>query len=327
MLKPNPNLEEAMVRKVLFDCDTGGDDATAMCLGVASRDIEVLGVSACMGNLELRQTLRNALHLMEFLGREDIPVAKGSEKPLVRELWVGDKNERPLPIPGLEKLKKQPHQLDAVEFMAKVLRESDTKVDLIPLAPLTNIAKLMMFHPDLVREKVGNIVLMGGAMYFGNVTAAAELNFYADPEAAKCVFNFGMPIVMVGLEVCEKAYLCYDDLEKIKAAGTKPAEAFYNIVKQSLDTYGSRYAEANGEKARVYMYDSITVVYLLHPEIFTTVKAKVRVEANSSICDGMTVCDTREYGVDPAEKTTTVVLDCDREKYVQLVAEILKEAK
>ena len=65
-----------------------------------------------------------------------------------------------------------------------MLRESDTKVDLIPLAPLTNIAKLMMFHPDLVREKVGNIVLMGGAMYFGNVTAAAELNFYADPEAA-----------------------------------------------------------------------------------------------------------------------------------------------
>jgi len=315
-----------MIRKVLFDCDTGGDDATAMCLGIASKDIEVLGVTACMGNLHLHQTLRNALHLMEFLGQDDLPVAKGSEFPLIRELWVGHDELSLLPIPGADNIKKQPHELDAVEFMAKVLRESDTKVDLIPLAPLTNIAKLMLFYPDLVKEKVGDIVLMGGAMYFGNVSAAAELNFYADPEAAKTVFNFGKPIVMVGLEVCEKAYLCYDDLDKIKAVGTKPAEAFYNIVKQSLDTYGSRYAEINGEKARVYMYDSITVVYMLHPEIFKTIPAKVRVEANSSICDGMTVCDYREYT--PAEeKTTTVVLDCDRDKYVDYVVEILKEAK
>ncbi len=313
------------MRKVLFDCDTGGDDATSMCLGIASKDIQVLGVTACMGNLELRQTLRNALHLMQYL-EADVPVAKGSEKPLVRDLWVGSKEESFLPIPGAESITKQPEALGAVDFMAKVLRESTEKVTLIPLAPLTNIAKLMMFYPDLVKAKVEDICIMGGAMAFGNVTAAAELNLYADPEAAKCVFNFGLPIKMVGLEVCEKAYLCYGDLDRIKAVNNKPATAFYNIVKQSLDSYGSYYAKLDNEEPRVLMYDSLTVVYLLHPEIFTTVKAKVRVEASSSISDGMTVCDTR-WRLPEEEKIDTVVLDCDREKYVDWVVEILKEAE
>ena len=310
------------MRRFIMDCDTGGDDASAIVLAVASNDIELLGVTACMGNLPLYQTYRNARELIKYLGVPGVPVLKGSERPLTREYWVATEKEHYLRVEGITRDVIDAVDMDAVEWMAKTLRESEEKITLIPLAPLTNIAKLMFAYPDLVKEKVDEIIIMGGGMYFGNTSGAAELNIYADPEAAQAVFSFGTPVVMCGLDVCYRGYITPEENQQIREIGNKVANVFSSVVQRSLDTE---------DPTRSLMYDSIPVVYALYPEIFTTVTASVEVECGSELCDGMTVCET----VKPegrrcwsnAPKIHKVVLDVDREAYVEAVKRILRESE
>ena len=301
------------MRRFLMDCDTGGDDTSAIALAVASHDIQLLGVTTCMGNRPLEQTYRNTREVIKFLGA-DVPVAKGSEHPLKREYWVGNAEDSYLPIPGLTRDVVPAIDKDAVEFMADVLRNSNEKITLIPLAPLTNIAKLMLFYPDLVEEKVDEIIIMGGGMYFGNTTGAAELNIYADPEAAAAVFSFGKPIVMCGLDVCYNAKLYAEDYEELKKIPTKAATAFAGVIGGGL--------ERRKELGFVLMYDSLPVIYALHPEIFTGLKASIQVETSGELTYGQTVCDTRN-DVPANKKIHTVVLYVDREAYLKYVKEIL----
>lgn len=316
------------MRKILMDCDTGGDDASAISLAVASHDLELLGVTTCMGNRPIEQTYKNTRELIGYFG-VDVPVAKGSEKPLKRDWWVGNKVDTPLPVPGLKRDVLAPEiEMDAVEFMADVLRKSDEKVTLIPLAPLTNIAKLMMFYPDLVDEKVDEIIIMGGGMYFGNTTGAAELNIYADAEAAACVFSFGKPIVMHGLDVCYRAKLFAKEAERLLNIKTKTGQAFANIVDA-----GIKYRLERGLDFSL-MYDSLPIIYALHPEIFTVQEASVTVEISGELTYGQTICNpvnsmydqamARSMSAAPKDKKIhKVVMDIDREKYLDIVEDIL----
>ena len=310
-----------MSKKVLFDCDTGGDDACAVALAVASPELEVLGITTCMGNQPIENTTQNTLELVRYL-KTDIPVARGSQNPLVRQRWVGNPEGHRLPIPDLSEEVGPLQEKSAVEFMVDVLRSSEEKVTLIPLAPLTNIAKLMLQHPDLVREKVEEIVLMGGGMYFGNTTGAAELNFYADPEAAQAVFSFGLPEAMCGLDVCTNAYITPADNDSWKGFDNPCAKAFYSITHHSLN---DGWGEFPGE--RTLIFDTVPVIYLLKPELFTTVKADIQIECASDLCDGMSVCDART-GLHQTDRPHihTVVLDVDRQGYVDAVRELLKNA-
>lgn len=302
------------MRKILIDCDTGEDDAVAISLALAADDrLCVLGISTCMGNLEIEQTFRNTLQLLTYLGR-DIEVAKGSENPLTRNRWVGKTGEQRLEIPDLPQETIEPSKLDAVDFLAKKLMESETQVTLIPLAPLTNIAKLIMYYPDLVREKVDEIILMGGGMDFGNTTGAAELNFYADPEAAQSVFSFGKPVVMVGLDVCCRGYFTKEECQEIGMMKSRYAKACYNMIKIGFEHH---------EKS--IMYDCLTVIYALHPEIFSHVMADVQIEINSLLCNGASICDTRS-GMFSSDKPKIhkIILDVDRKAFVKEVMDILK---
>ena len=310
-----------MTKKVLFDCDTGGDDACAVALAVASPELEVLGITTCMGNQPIENTTQNTLELVRYLGA-DIPVARGSQNPLVRQRWVGSPEGHRLPIPDLSTEVGPLQEKSAVEFMAEVLQNSAEKITLIPLAPLTNIAKLMLQHPDLVREKVAEIVLMGGGMYFGNTTGAAELNFYADPEAAQAVFSFGVPVAMCGLDVCTNAYLTPADNDSWRDFSNPCAQAFYSITHHSLN---DGWGEFPGE--RTLIFDTVPVIYLLKPELFTTVKADIQIECASDLCDGMSVCDARAgRHQDGKPRIHTVVLDVDRQGYVDAVRQLLQNA-
>ena len=314
------------MRRFIMDCDTGGDDASAIVLAIASNDIELLGVTACMGNLPLYQTYRNARELLHYIGIPNVPVLKGSEDPLVRGNWVGTREERYLPVEGITREVIDEVDMDAVEWMAKTLRESEEKITLIPLAPLTNIAKLMFAYPDLVKEKVDEIIIMGGGMYFGNTTGAAELNIYADPEAAQAVFSFGTPVVMCGLDVCYNSYITGAENQKIREIGNKVANVFASVTQRSLD-----YAAKGGKTPdRALMYDSVPVIYALYPEIFKTVTCSVEVECGSELCDGMTVCEPEnQWGHywSKAPRIHKVVLDVDREAYIEALYKILNESE
>src|SRR6266498_824543 len=174
---------------VLIDCDPGHDDAIALLLALASPELELLGVTTVAGNQTLAKTTANAIRVLDFVGRDEIPVAAGASAPLVREPYVAAyvHGETGLDGPDLPPPRREPLQQHAADFLAEQIRARKGAVTLVPTAPLTNIALLFALHPEARPER---IVLMGGALAEGNVTPAAEFNIWADPEARR-VRKFG----------------------------------------------------------------------------------------------------------------------------------------
>ena len=310
--------------KVILDCDTGHDDAAAITLCLASPQIDLLGVTTVMGNLPLEQTYRNTRDLIAHFG-VTVPVVKGNDNPLIRKRWVGSEEDRGTFFP--DEILDYPEEIkiDAVEWLREQLEKTSEKIILVPLAPMTNIAKLMTFYPDLVEEKVERIVCMGGGYRFGNSTAAAELNIYADPEAAQVVFSFGKPVVMCGLDVCHNAYITKEDHANKLSNCNNLASKFISDICEASFEFENR--EDIDERFKLWkrpgaiIYDTVPIIYLLKPELFSTVEAAISVECESEFCDGMTICSVGPRYKEP--KIHTLVLDVDREGYIDTMKSVL----
>ena len=175
---------------ILLDCDPGHDDAIALLLALASPELELLGVTTVAGNQTLEKTTANALRVLEFVGRGDVPVAAGAGRPLARELFVADyvHGESGLDGPALPEPQGEPVAQHAVDFLAERVLGSERPVTLVAVGPLTNVALLLARYPQEAAA-LERIVIMGGAIAEGNVTPAAEFNIYVDPEAAWRVFR------------------------------------------------------------------------------------------------------------------------------------------
>ena len=150
--------------KILLDCDPGHDDAIALLLALASPEVDLVGITTVHGNQTLDKTTVNALKLLEFVGRTDVPVAAGADRPIVREPFVAEyvHGASGMDGPTLPQPTMQPDARHAVDFIADTIRESDDPITLVPTGPLTNIGLFLNMHPDAA-EKVERIVLMGGA--------------------------------------------------------------------------------------------------------------------------------------------------------------------
>ena len=187
----------------------------------------------------------------------------------------------------------------------------------------------MLFYPDLVKEKVNEIVLMGGGYAFGNSTGAAELNIYADPEAAQVVFSFGKPVVMCGLDVCHKAYIKKEENERFAAYDTKCARLFYSLTDNVFAWHDQHPEISDSDRGHdgAVIYDTVPVIYLLHPEIFETKKVPISVECGSDMCDGATVCTSRSRGPNAKPLIHTAVLGVDRDAYIKAVDELLRNSE
>ena len=166
-----------MTTPILIDCDPGHDDAIAILLALASPEVDLLGVTTVAGNQTLEKTTANALRVLEFAGRGDIPVAAGADRPLVREPYVAEyvHGESGLDGPDLPPPQGSPVGQHAVDFLAERVADAT----LFAVGPLTNVALLLALHPEARPER---IVVMGGAIAEGNVTPAAEFNVWADPR-------------------------------------------------------------------------------------------------------------------------------------------------
>ncbi|HEU5216380.1 MAG TPA: nucleoside hydrolase, partial [Gaiellaceae bacterium] len=203
---------------IIFDCDPGHDDAIALLLALASPELELLGVTTVSGNQTLDKTTANALRILEFAGRTDVPVHAGADRPFVRPRDVaahvhGESGLDGPDLPPPTTTARDPH---AVDFIAAQIRERHGKLTLVPTGPLTNIALLFALHPDAVPER---IVLMGGAVGEGNRTPAAEFNIWADPEAAQRVFAAELDTTMIGLDVTHRALVTDAHTERLRASG------------------------------------------------------------------------------------------------------------
>jgi pyrimidine-specific ribonucleoside hydrolase len=269
---------------VLIDCDPGHDDAMALLLALASPELELLGVSTVHGNQTLEKTTANALRVLEFAGRGDVPVAAGADRPLVREPRVAAHvhGETGLDGPDLPPPRGAPVGAHAVDFLADRIRSAGRPVTLVPTGPLTNVALLLARHPDLALER---IVLMGGAIAEGNVTPAAEFNVWVDPEAAARVFASGIEVTMVGLDVTHRALMTPEHAERLRAAGRVGA-----MVAELWDFY-HRFHTRVYAFAGTPVHDALAVAHVIRPELLRTEHRNVEIDCASELCRGRTVVD------------------------------------
>ncbi|MEX0532367.1 pyrimidine-specific ribonucleoside hydrolase RihA [Raoultella terrigena] len=307
-----------MALPIILDCDPGHDDAIAIVLALASPELDVKAITSSAGNQTPEKTLRNVLRMLTLLQRQDIPVAGGARKPLMRELIIADNvhGESGLDGPALPEPDFAPQNCTAVELMAKTLRESPQPVTIVATGPQTNVALLLNGHPEL-RDKIARIVMMGGAMVLGNWQPAAEFNIYVDPEAAEIVFQSGIPVVMAGLDVTHRAQIHDMDIERFRQVGNPIA----TIVAELLDFFMEYHKDAKWGFTGAPLHDPCTIAWLLKPELFTCVERWVGVETQGKYTQGMTVVDY--YFLTGNQPNTTVLLDVDREGFVDLLTERL----
>jgi pyrimidine-specific ribonucleoside hydrolase len=303
---------------VIMDCDPGHDDAIALILAHASDKLEIKAITTTAGNQTVEKTTANALKIMTFLG-DHVPVARGCSGPLFRDLIIAPEvhGETGLDGPVLPEPAYSSSEMHAVELMAKTVKESPVPVTIIPTGALTNVALFLMTYPEL-KSKIEKISLMGGACWGGNWTAAAEFNILVDPEAAKVVYESGIPLIMSGLDVTHKAIITDADRERFRKIGTKAGV----LVAELLDFF-AKFHDENFEFGGSPLHDPCAVAWLIKPELFTAKKCHVDIETKGKLTSGATVVDY--FDIQKKEKNAEVLFDIDREGFVDLLAEHLEK--
>lgn len=298
-------------RPIIIDCDPGHDDAIALLLAFSSDKLDIKGVTITGGNQTLEKTLQNAKNVLEFAGIKT-PIAKGLDKPLLRDLEIAPEvhGESGLDGPELPQSNYETHHLNSVEFTAEILRASDEKITLVATGPLTNIAAFLIAHPEL-KDKIEQISIMGGSVIGGNWTPAAEFNILVDPEAADLVFRSGLPIVMAGLDVTHRALIYDEEIEKIRQIDHKVAI----MVAELLDFFSLFHKEQGFTGSP--MHDPCAIAYLIEPEIFETKDYHIDIETKGKYTTGATVADQLDVLKKP--KNVKAMMDVDRGKFFDLI--------
>jgi len=277
-----------MSRTFLIDTDTASDDAVAILMALRAPDVRVAAITTVAGNVDVRQSTRNALYTAELCGA-DVPVYMGADKPLLRQYenatWfhgrdgLGDHNY-PAPRRSCEKL----HAADAIIETV----EANPGIVIVTLAPLTNVALALAKQPEIA-SKVGRCVVMGGAPCCeGNVTPAAEYNIWVDPEAARIVFRSGLPIEMVGWQTSRfDSVVNEKDIEKILGFNTELARFAIECNSHARKAYKVQTGEDG-----ISLPDPVAMSVAIDASIGTEWSTHlVDVETHSDLTRGMTVVD------------------------------------
>lgn len=261
-------------RPIIIDTDPGIDDAVALAMAIKSSELDVRLITTVAGNVDVEKTTTNALKIVEFL-ETDIPVAKGMSAPLLQSSVYAEDVHGETGMDGYDfpAVTRNVCDLHAVEAMRKEIIESKEKITLMPIAALTNIAVLLRMYPE-VKDKIEEIVMMGGALGKGNTSTVSEFNIFVDPHAAKIVLESGLKITMVPLDVTREAVVHKKSIEKLKQSG-KMGQMFYGLF--------SHYRGGSIESG-LRIHDACAVAYLLKPEFFKTEEKYINV-----VCEGVAI--------------------------------------
>lgn len=260
------------------------------------------------------------MRMLTLLHREDIPVAQGNRTPLVKPLETAPEVHGKTGLDGADLPDPDfaVQDIPAIELIAKTLRASTDPVTLVMTGPMTNAALFLRVYPDLAREKIDQIVFMGGAMGLGNWRPSVEFNIFVDPEAAKIVLNFGIPLVMAPLNVTHQAQIMKDEIAAIKEIDNPVGQAFYGLL-----SFFEQYHENPkwGFKGAP-LHDPCTIAWLIDRTMFETDQMNVDVETQGDLTRGETVCDYYQLTGKPVN--TEVMLGIDRSQFIKLVMDSLK---
>jgi purine nucleosidase/pyrimidine-specific ribonucleoside hydrolase len=304
---------------LIIDSDPGLDDALAIALAVARPEIDLLAVTSVGGNTDVAHCTDNALRLLELYGRPDVPVAEGADDAL-----LGGRIRAPeihgaggIGTTVLEPAGTRARPEGAVDLIAAILRDHPEPLVLCPIGPLTNIALLLRLHPEL-RERIAHICLMGGSIGDGNTTPAAEFNVYVDPEAAAIVFESGLPITMMGLDVTHQAVLYQPAVDRLRGLSTRSGAVGAELAAFALAREGQWYGIP-----RMSVHDAVAVAHLAVPDLVSVADYSVRVEIGSGPARGRTVCDglARRVERQGLAMNAQVGIAIDRDRFEDLLVE------
>lgn len=298
------------MKNLIIDCDPGHDDIIASLIALAySKKFNILGFTTVCGNNSLKNVTNNLLKVQNYLGL-NIKVACGASAPLKRkpEPQFKAHGKSGLDGPKLKKALNSPIKQCAVEFIKKCLQENDL-VTIVAIGPLTNIAKFLKKYPKL-KNKIEEIVVMGGSIYSGNILARSEFNFYHDPEAAKYVLNSKVPITLAPLEVCNAGALKLKDIDTFKGKG-KVSKLVYELL-----IFYSKYAIRH-HLDQTPIFDMTAIIYLINPSIFKFKMMNVDVELEGEYTRGMTVCEAIN-NKNHIDNPVKVLLDVQNKKFIKI---------
>lgn len=314
--------DRADVKNIWVDTDPGIDDAVAIAAACSLSDrLHICGISTVAGNQTIDKVTANALWLTQKLGRPDIAVVRGADRPLIRSLAPAGNIHGEFGLgyvipEGCDRVPYSDQGAAAIYRIIQALPEGET-LSMVTIGPLTNIALLLRAFPD-VMKRIDQIVCMGGSTVEGNITATAEFNIWADPEAAEIVFQSGIPIVMCGLDVTMQCLLYPEDVMHLMN-GTAMQKTIGGMLQFYLDSTAYR------EKGYVAMHDSVPVLYLVYPELFAGRQHVIHVSCTEDTCRGMTmICDgDYTYTAKSERKNVFVLKQANSEEFRKKLMKIL----
>lgn len=278
-----------MARKVILDVDPGIDDAMALCLALSDPSLEVVAVTAVGGNVSPAQATRNTQAIIERLDPPRWPRLGAASEPDVRlavdrrNLYGGDG----LGGTGFDVAERQ-HLLPSEKVICDQVRVAPHSVTIVALGPLTNIARAFIRDPELP-TLVGRIIIMGGTVAGpGNITPAAEFNMFCDPAAAQTVFRSPSTKTLVPLDVTNQIELSYDLFNKLPDESTKVGRLLRALLPAAFRGYRQQFGLEG-----IHVHDTVTLMTLLCPDLFTMKSMAGDVETQGELTTGETVFDRR----------------------------------
>lgn len=323
------------MRSMIIDTDTASDDAVALLMALRTPDIDVKAITIVAGNMPVAQGSINARYTVELCGK-DVPVYEGIDAPLLRDVYrayffhgedgMGNMN---YPAPKL-----QPAPGHAVEAMIETIK-ANPGIMLVTLGPLTNVAVALRLAPEIVKNVSRCVVMGGAANVVGNITPAAEYNIWCDPEAARAVFSSGLPVEMVGWELCRgEANLSDDEMAYCKRVINTPYSHFAIDCNESALKASREWLGDPG----LGLPDPVAMAVAIDPTIVTR-KSKhyVEIECEGTFTRGMTVvdaCNVTKHGtanvgmwkpiVERGEPHVTVCWEIDNARWKSLLYSCLR---
>ncbi len=278
--------------RIIIDTDPGTDDAVAILIALAHfTDEEILGITTVAGNVGVKVGTTNALRILEQAGRNNIKVFEGESAPLKRELltaeWVhGTDGLGGVPFPAPSKTEEDQ---DAVTFLKDTISNSEEKVTLCVLGPMTNIGKAILEMPEIVKN-IDQIIFMGGSATSGNTTPAAEFNILVDPDATHIVLHSGVKLVMMGLDVTHQAISTSNRIKNISDTKTKTSELLVGLMSRlaNLEIVKKKFPDGTP------VHDAFVTAYLVDNSLTKGNFVNVEVETLSDLTLGQTVVDVNE---------------------------------
>ncbi|MDW6022568.1 nucleoside hydrolase [Mesorhizobium sp. BAC0120] len=304
---------------ILFDCDPGHDDAIALVMAHRSPAIDLLGVTTTCGNAEIEKTTANCLRILEFIGAQDVPVARGCHRPLARPLVLGTADGpsglegSPYLPPAQGKVVSQ----HAVDFLAGKLAAQREPIDVVATGPLCNIGLLVLKHPQVL-PKIKELTWMGGVFYRkSEIITPTEFNAFCDPEALKIVLDSGIPITMVGLDVTMQVLVEAPQFAEFERIGTPLGK----VVLDWLKFYEKLHRNSMGIGGA--MHDPLALAAVIDPTLIRTRPVHIGVNLAGSYCFGATVADFwNERGERPNAK---IACDVDSDRFFDLLYSLLRD--